>query len=217
MRLGITVRVVVAMLAVMITSAAGAQERFGGLAGVVMDSSQAPVPGATITATNKQTQATRVVVSGENGAYRIPDLEPGRYTVTVELQGFQKSQTDDVLVLLGRTASKVQAVADEIGASAMAVGCDVARPDQVKAAFAAIAERHGQIDVLINNAAIFQPSLVAEASDEHILNTINTNFTGAVLCARSAIPLLRPNGHIINVTSESVAMPFAFLTLYQAS
>ena len=104
MRLGITVRVVVAMLAVMITSAATAQERSGGLAGVVIDSSQAPVPGATITATNKQTQATRVVVSGENGTYRIPDLEPGRYTVTVELQGFQKTQTDDVLVLLGRTA-----------------------------------------------------------------------------------------------------------------
>ena len=70
----------------------------------MVDSSQAPVPGATITATNKQTRATRVVVSGENGAYRIPDLEPGRYTVTVELQGFQKSQADDVLVLLGRTA-----------------------------------------------------------------------------------------------------------------
>lgn len=121
------------------------------------------------------------------------------------------------VVLLGRTASKVQAVADEIGASAMAVGCDVGNPDQVRAAFAAIAERHGQIDALINNAAIFQPSLVAEASDEHILNSIGTNLTGTVLCARSAIPLLRPNGHIINVTSESVAMPFAFLTLYKTT
>ena len=104
MRFRITVSVVVAMLAVMATSAATAQERFGGLSGIVTDSSQAPVPGATITATNKQTGATRVVVSGENGAYRIPDLEPGRYTVTVELQGFQKTQADDVLVLLGRTA-----------------------------------------------------------------------------------------------------------------
>ena len=36
--------------------------------------------------------------------YRIPDLEPGRYSVTVELPGFQKVQADDVLVLLGRTA-----------------------------------------------------------------------------------------------------------------
>jgi hypothetical protein len=104
MRFRTTVSVLVAVLAVIATGTATAQERFGGVAGVVMDSSQAPVPGATVTATNKQTGAARVVVSGTDGAYRIPDLEPGRYTVTVELQGFQKVQADDVLVLLGRTA-----------------------------------------------------------------------------------------------------------------
>jgi outer membrane receptor protein involved in Fe transport len=103
MRIRITVSVLVALLAVMATSAATAQERFGGLGGVITDSSQAPVPGVTITATNKQTGATRVAVTGTDGAYRIPDLEPGRYSVTVELQGFQKVQADDVLVLLGRT------------------------------------------------------------------------------------------------------------------
>ena len=91
MRFRITVSVLVALLAVVATSAATAQERFGGLAGVVTDSSQAPVPGATVTATNKQTGATRTVVSGADGTYRIPDLEPGRYTVTVELPGIPES------------------------------------------------------------------------------------------------------------------------------
>ena len=104
MRLRLTVSVLVALLAVMASGTARAQERFGGLAGVVADTSQAPVPGATITATNKQTGATRSVVSAADGTYRIPDLDPGRYTVTVELQGFQKVQADDVLVLLGKTA-----------------------------------------------------------------------------------------------------------------
>jgi meso-butanediol dehydrogenase/(S,S)-butanediol dehydrogenase/diacetyl reductase len=121
------------------------------------------------------------------------------------------------VVVLGRTASKLEAVAAELGERCMPVACDVAKPDDVKAAFAKIAERHGQIDALINNAAIFQPSTVAEASDAHIVNTINTNLTGTVLCARSAIPLLRSNGHIINVTSESVELPFAMLVLYQSS
>jgi Carboxypeptidase regulatory-like domain/TonB-dependent Receptor Plug Domain len=104
MRLRITVSALLAMLAVMVTSTATAQERFGGIAGIVTDSSQAPVPGATITTTNKQTGATRTVVSGPDGAYRVPDLEPGRYKVTIELSGFQKVQADDVLVLLGRMA-----------------------------------------------------------------------------------------------------------------
>src|SRR4249919_178185 len=98
------IRVLVALLALSVAGAAAAQERFGGLAGVVTDSSQAPVPGATITVTNKQTGASRTVVSGVDGVYRIADLEPGRYSVSVELQGFQKVQADELLVLLGRTA-----------------------------------------------------------------------------------------------------------------
>ena len=82
---------------------AQAQERFGGLSGVVTDSSQAAVPGATITITNKQSGAVRSAVSGADGSYSVPDLEPGRYTVVIELSGFQKISNDDVLVLLGRT------------------------------------------------------------------------------------------------------------------
>jgi outer membrane receptor protein involved in Fe transport len=81
---------------------AAAQERFGGLAGVVTDTSGAAVPGATITVTNKQSGASRTIVSAGDGAYRI-DLEPGRYSVSIELQGFQKVQVDDMLILLGRT------------------------------------------------------------------------------------------------------------------
>jgi len=80
-----------------------AQERFGGLSGIVTDSSQAAVPGATITITNKQSAAVRTAISGSDGSYRVPDLEPGRYTVVIELTGFQKVSNDDVLVLLGRT------------------------------------------------------------------------------------------------------------------
>jgi hypothetical protein len=79
-----------------------AQERFGGLAGVVTDTSMAPVPGATITVTNREGGAVRTAVSGADGSFRM-DLEPGRYSVAVELQGFQKVQADDILILLGRT------------------------------------------------------------------------------------------------------------------
>src|SRR3954471_23904453 len=98
MRLRLTASIIAILLAVVASGAATAQERFGGLAGVVTDSSQAPVPGATITVTNKQTGASRTVVSAADGAYRIADLEPGRYSVSVELQGFQKVQADELLV-----------------------------------------------------------------------------------------------------------------------
>src|SRR5436309_3073337 len=80
-----------------------AQERFGGLTGTVMDSMKLPVPGATVTATNKQTGVSRTAVTSAEGSFRIPDLDPGRYTVTVELQGFQKATADDVIVIVGKT------------------------------------------------------------------------------------------------------------------
>lgn len=121
------------------------------------------------------------------------------------------------VVLLGRSLAKVQEVASAIGASAMAVACEVTSPDSVKAAFAEIAKFHPRIDVLINNAAIFQPSPIEEASDEHILGGILTNLAGPMLVARSAIPMLGRGGLIINISSESVDYPFPYLLVYQST
>src|SRR5262245_34952103 len=89
---------IVCTMAVMV----GAQERFGSVTGTVIDASKAPVPGATVTVTNKGTGVQQVVVTGADGTYRVPDLDPGRYSVTIELQGFQKVVIDDVIVLLGK-------------------------------------------------------------------------------------------------------------------
>jgi NAD(P)-dependent dehydrogenase (short-subunit alcohol dehydrogenase family) len=121
------------------------------------------------------------------------------------------------VVLLGRSLEKVQAVADEIGANALAAACEVTSPDSVRAAFATIAATHPKIDALINNAAIFKPFLVEEATDDQILGTVLTNLAGPILCARSAIPMLNRGGHIINLSSESIEEAFPHLSLYQAT
>jgi meso-butanediol dehydrogenase/(S,S)-butanediol dehydrogenase/diacetyl reductase len=121
------------------------------------------------------------------------------------------------VVLLGRTLAKVEAAATEIGAQAMAVGCDVRSPDSVRSAFAAIAARHPRIDVLINNAAVYEPFLIADASDAQLLDIVGTNLVGAMLCARAAIPVMGRGSHIINVSSESVGMVFPHMVVYQSS
>lgn len=123
----------------------------------------------------------------------------------------------DRVVLLGRTAATIDAVARELGAGALAVACDVSSPDSVRAAFAAIAARHPRIDVLINNAAVYEPFLIAEASDEQILRTIAINLGGPMLCARAAIPMMGRGAHIINVSSEAVDLPFPHLLVYQSA
>jgi NAD(P)-dependent dehydrogenase (short-subunit alcohol dehydrogenase family) len=120
----------------------------------------------------------------------------------------------DSVVLLGRNRQKLETVASPLGSSAMAVSCDVSKPDSVTSAFGKIAKRHGRIDVLINNAACFMPFLLSESTEEQILQTIGTNLTGPILCARAAIPLMGRGGHILNISSESVEMPYPHLSLY---
>jgi 3-oxoacyl-[acyl-carrier protein] reductase len=123
----------------------------------------------------------------------------------------------ETTILLGRTLSKVEALADELGPPHFAVECDVGSPDSVRSAFAKIAERHDKIDVLINNAAIYEPFMVADATDEQILGIMNTNFAGPIFTCRAAIPMMEKGGTIINVTSESVALEFPMLSLYAST
>jgi meso-butanediol dehydrogenase/(S,S)-butanediol dehydrogenase/diacetyl reductase len=121
------------------------------------------------------------------------------------------------VVLLARTKTKIDKVASEIGAGAMAVACDVGSPDSVRAAFAALAKRHPKIHVLINNAAVYEPFTIEEARDDQILTSLSTNLAGPIFCTRAAIPLLPRGGHIINLSSESVAEPFYMHSLYRST
>ncbi len=123
----------------------------------------------------------------------------------------------DTVILLGRTLSKVQAVAEELGAPAMAVQCDVADGASVKAAFAAVAKVHPKIDVLINNAGIYWPFTLAEATDELVQNISAININGTIFCARDALPLFQGDGLILNVTSESAELKTPMMWHYAAS
>ena len=122
------------------------------------------------------------------------------------------------VALLGRRLDKIRNVADELGEAAIAVQCDVGSPEAVREAFATVAKRYGRIDVLINNAAVFKPILIAEATDEQITGAVTTNLIGPMFCARAAIPLMNAGGAILNVSTEVVGYHnYPFFTLYAAS
>jgi meso-butanediol dehydrogenase / (S,S)-butanediol dehydrogenase / diacetyl reductase len=121
------------------------------------------------------------------------------------------------LILLGRTASKVEDVARELGGEAWAARCDVADAASVRSAFGEIAARAEAIDVLINNAAVYEPYTIEEASEEQIAAALDTNLSGTIHCTRAAVPLMGKGGHIINVSSRTVVEPAVMLALYQTS
>jgi NAD(P)-dependent dehydrogenase (short-subunit alcohol dehydrogenase family) len=127
------------------------------------------------------------------------------------------AQDGDTIVLLGRTQARLDAVAAELGGGSYSVVCDVASADSVRTAFTAIAERDAAIDVLINNAGIYQPFFVKDATDAQISAAVMTNFAGPVYCSRAVIPMMQRGGHIINISSETVGLPHAMFSLYQSS
>lgn len=64
-----------------------------------------------------------------------------------------------------------------------------------------IAETYGGLDVLINNAGMAYKVASTAPFIEQATNTIRTNFTGTLNLSRAFMPLIRPHGRIVNVSS----------------
>ncbi|HYG99797.1 MAG TPA: TonB-dependent receptor [Terriglobales bacterium] len=92
------------MLCVLLTGVVSAQERFGNVAGMVKDPSGAVVPDVAVTVKNTSTNRTFTTKTRSDGTFAAPDIEPGRYLVIFEKEGFNRYEVPDVLVMLGRTA-----------------------------------------------------------------------------------------------------------------
>ena len=86
-----------------IPTLASAQAVTGTLLGNVTDATGAAVPGATITATETQTNISRTTVTNEAGNYIFSSLKNGTYTVEAEVQGFRKVIRQNVRVDVNTT------------------------------------------------------------------------------------------------------------------
>jgi meso-butanediol dehydrogenase/(S,S)-butanediol dehydrogenase/diacetyl reductase len=85
------------------------------------------------------------------------------------------------------------------------VHADVSNPEQVRAGVAAIVQKFGRIDKLVNNAgiAVFKP--VMETSYDEFRAVLNTNLDGAFLCTQACVPEMvkAGGGAIVNIASIS--------------
>lgn len=86
-------------------SPALAQQR-GSVTGRVLDASGLALPGATVTITEQNTGFTRTVVTAETGGFAIPNLDPGQYTITVEMPGFAALKQPDVVLTSGMVVTQ---------------------------------------------------------------------------------------------------------------
>ena len=85
---------ILCLAALLATASATAQTSMGGVSGMVVDSSGARVPGATVTLTNTATSVASVRQTNDSGFYTFVNVRPGSYTLMVELQGFTKASVE---------------------------------------------------------------------------------------------------------------------------
>ena len=93
-------------LAIAMADAAGAAQ--GGVAelrGRVVDESGAALPGATITLIHRESGAVRTTVGSETGAFVVPALPVGSYSIRVELSGFSTLTQENVRLAVGESAN----------------------------------------------------------------------------------------------------------------
>src|SRR5688572_2880685 len=77
----------------------------GAIDGKVTDTSDAVLPGVTVTIASESMMGTRDTVTNETGAFRFVSITPGAYAVTFELPGFATVKRTDVHVGAGFTAT----------------------------------------------------------------------------------------------------------------
>ena len=89
------------------------------------------------------------------------------------------------ITITGRSADKLAAVAEELGASFQAA--DVTNREQVRAAFASAEKDNGEIDILVNNAGVAEAAPFEKLDDEQWDRTLAVNLTGVYNCSKAVI------------------------------
>jgi short-subunit dehydrogenase len=97
--------------------------------------------------------------------------------------------------------------------------CDVAHAEELRRQLAQLEQRYARIDVLINNAGIYESTPAGQTSDDVYARVMATNFFGAVAATEAVLPamLARASGIVVNVSSDSARAPEAREGAYAAS
>lgn len=98
---------------------------------------------------------------------------------------------------------EVAAAARAGGADALVVPTDVTDAGAVAAGFAAVVERFGRVDVVVNNAGLLIPAMVPEIRREDLQAMLDVNLFGALAVMQQALAVMRRQGEgtIVNVAS----------------
>ncbi len=88
----------------------------------------------------------------------------------------------------------------------LVIECDVTDPAQVEAMMKQIQDRHGGLDILVNNSGIIRDRTIKKMSLEEFEGVVRVNLTGTFNVTQKATTILRTSGRIVNLSSVSGQM-----------
>jgi 3-oxoacyl-[acyl-carrier protein] reductase len=115
-------------------------------------------------------------------------------------------------------ADRVVAEITRNGGKAIAVQGDVAKAADVKRIFAETKKAFGSVDVVVNNAGIYEFAPLQEVTEEHFKKQFNTNVLGLVLVTQEAVKHFGSGGgSVINVGSAASSLTTPMTVVYTAT
>lgn len=98
-----------------------------------------------------------------------------------------------------------------LGRSVELLRGSVARQEQVSRMFDTVAERHGRVDIMINNAASGGFGGLADLAERDWTRAVDTNLRGTLWCSQRAAELMREGGAIVNLSSIGAGLaPYGY-------
>ena len=117
-----------------------------------------------------------------------------------------------------KDADHVVAEIEAGGGKAVAVQGDVSKESDVRHLFAETKRAFGKLDVLVNNAGVYQFAPLAEITEEQFHRQFNTNVLGVILASQEAVKLFGPEGgSIINIGSTASTLTPPATAVYTAT
>jgi 3-oxoacyl-[acyl-carrier protein] reductase len=105
----------------------------------------------------------------------------------------------------GQNKADAEKIAKELK-DPLLIDCDVTQPEQVEAMMKQIQDRHGGLDILINNSGIIRDRTIKKMSLEEFESILRVNLTGTFIATQKAMSILRNGGRIVNLSSVSGQM-----------
>jgi 3-oxoacyl-[acyl-carrier protein] reductase len=131
--------------------------------------------------------------------------------------------TEGAKVVVNYSSSKKDAdkVVDEIakdGGKAIAVQANLSKQADIERLFADTKKAFGRLDVLVNNAGIYEFSPLENVTEEHFHKHFNLNVLGLLLASQAAAKLFdSAGGSIINISSLASTLAFANAAVYSGT